>query len=662
MPELPGGMRVLDVGLDLVLRDLVDGRTGPGTDSGADCGGGQQRGREDQTDDGAAHRSDGRSDPDVVSVVLDVDLPVLVPTDQHQALDRDDVVLRELLDSVPVLLGGVGVGVHRYVEIERCLIVGHLVSPPRSWATVWWSANSRAAIATVNTHCEASDKATNVTAAVACLSMPRMDDSYRTVEIHALAGDSAHIRVWVGVFDSEPPDRLEWLLDGIPVRDEDVVTKRPLELARSGAPEIVSRTGVFDLEVAGARKAYDVMANAVWDVGRRIETSNVLSTWALPDSVPAGLGETFNVLLVSCFFEPKDGGIGDLVASHLNGPNRPDLVLTVGDQVYLDNPWAEVIPLDRNRIREELRTQVPRRTGKAPVTRTSSAPVRSASVPDDHEYWNNYPQPGIIWPMTNFGSVGRDNWERAARSMFDAFQLAEPDRYSYELDVEPLSFFIMDNRTFRERDTIFVEARTLRPPDLLLFEDWVDRVINSDTLLPILVTGPSLFQPPKRFGEKELDRNISNYADYPAIMEGLMKLSSHGRPPLTLTGDVHYGRVISAIHATGNPARTWSKLYEVISSPSALVAGPDKPAKDARQPVHGRRDRLDAALFHDVANRFEADGRSRGAAQVRTDPDRRQSRHHVLDGASTRPSSGRNPPSAADLAPALPRFDNRLGV
>ena len=472
--------------------------------------------------------------------------------------------------------------------------------------------------------------------------MTRMDDSYRTVEIHALAGDSAHIRVWVGVFDSEPPDRLEWLLDGIPVRDEDVVTKRPLELARSGAPEIVSRTGVFDLEIAGPRKAYDVMANAVWDVGRRIETSNVLSTWALPDSVPGGLGETFNVLLVSCFFEPKDGGIGDLVASHLNGPNRPDLVLTVGDQVYLDNPWLKSFHWTETGFAKSFELKYRKNwQGSRYANILRAGPV--ASVPDDHEYWNNYPQPGIIWPMTNFGSVGRDNWERAARSMFDAFQLAEPDRYSYELDVEPLSFFIMDNRTFRERDTIFVEARTLRPPDLLLFEDWVDRVINSDTLLPILVTGPSLFQPPKRFGEKELDRNISNYADYPAIMEGLMKLSSHGRPPLTLTGDVHYGRVISAIHATGNPARTWSKLYEVISSPSALVAGPDKPAKmpDSRFTVEGTGSMLRCSMMWPTDSRPMGDhvallkfGRTQTGANLDTTywmaprPDRRAVETH----------------------------------
>lgn len=45
--------------------------------------------------------------------------------------------------------------------------------------------------------------------------MNRTDDGYRTVEIHAMACDAGHLRVWLGVFDAEPPHRtgphLEWL-------------------------------------------------------------------------------------------------------------------------------------------------------------------------------------------------------------------------------------------------------------------------------------------------------------------------------------------------------------------------------------------------------------------------------------------------------------------
>jgi hypothetical protein len=65
-------------------------------------------------------------------------------------------------------------------------------------------------------------------------------------------------------------------------------------------------------------------------------------------------------------------------------------------------------------------------------------------------------------------------------------------------------------------------------------------------------------------------------------MQGLLKLSSHGRPPLALTGDVHYGRVISATHSTGNRDRPWSNLHEVISSPASMVAL--RPRPDGKRP------------------------------------------------------------------------------
>ena len=476
-----------------------------------------------------------------------------------------------------------------------------------------------------------------------------------------MACDAGHLRVWLGVFDAEPPHRLEWSLDGAPVPDEDVVARRPLELARSGAPEIVSRTGVFDLEIAGARKAYDVAVRAIWPSGRT-ETSNVLSTWPLPRSIPTGLGETFNVLLVSCFYEPNDGGIGDVVASSLKGPNRPDLVLTVGDQVYLDNPWAKAFHWTETGFAKSFELKYRKNwQGSRYANILRAGPV--AGIPDDHEYWNNYPQPGIIWPMTNFGSVGRDNWERAARSMFDAFQLAEPDRYSYELDVEPLSFFMMDNRTFRQRDTIFVEARTLRPRISGCSSAGSTGSSPATTLLPILVTGPSLFQPPKRFWREGTGPEHRQLCGLPG---------DHGRPD-----EAVLARPAPARPDRRRPLRTGDQCDPRHGQPGADLVqdardhlvpvrsgdGSAQAGEGTRQPVHGRRDRLDPALFADVADhRSTHGGQSCRPAQIRPHPDRCRPRHHLLAVDSDWSASGRNSPRPADPAAAVPRFDHRLGV
>jgi hypothetical protein len=63
------------------------------------------------------------------------------------------------------------------------------------------------------------------------------------------------------------------------------------------------------------------------------------------------------------------------------------------------------------------------------------------------------------------------------------------------------------------------------------------------------------------------DRHLANYGDYEPIMAVLMDLARAGRPLLSITGDVHFGRVIQAVEPSG--ARP--TLYEVISSPSSLV-------------------------------------------------------------------------------------------
>jgi hypothetical protein len=143
-----------------------------------------------------------------------------------------------------------------------------------------------------------------------------------------------------------------------------------------------------------------------------------------------------------------------------------------------------------------------------------------------------------------------------------------------ELDVPPLSFFLMDNRTFRVPD----RSRTLphRPHPwapgpaadfgLDQFRAWAKRVADKGAY-GVIVTGQSLFQPPAPWLKARVaDRHLADYKDYPQIMTTVMKLARAGRPVLCLTGDVHYGRVISAVEE-----RTGARLYEVISSPTSLV-------------------------------------------------------------------------------------------
>ena len=74
----------------------------------------------------------------------------------------------------------------------------------------------------------------------------------------------------------------------------------------------------------------------------------------------------------------------------------------------------------------------------------------------------------------------RDNWQQAARASFDAFQLAETDRYTYRIDVPPLSFFFLDNRTFRTVSTRGAPGSSARADDLQRVDDWTNEVIQTD--------------------------------------------------------------------------------------------------------------------------------------------------------------------------------------
>jgi hypothetical protein len=244
--------------------------------------------------------------------------------------------------------------------------------------------------------------------------------------------------------------------------------------------------------------------------------------------------------------------------------------LAVGDQVYLDDPplqsetdQALLTERFERRYLENWMIPVGRTNGYAQILHTAP----TAFVLDDHEYWNNYPRWTVAAPAT-YSQPGRDAWAAAASTLFEAFQRDEPGIDSQTIDIEPLSFFLMDNRTSRS----YNYERTLSDIGRSQFTAWAERIQGSSTI-PVLVTGPSLFQQRKIGLEaKAIDGNLSNYSDYKFIVDGMLQLARAGSPVLLLTGDVHYARMVSAHDLQIPPA----VMYEVISSPSSLVAMPGK--------------------------------------------------------------------------------------
>ena len=153
------------------------------------------------------------------------------------------------------------------------------------------------------------------------------------------------------------------------------------------------------------------------------------------------------------------------------------------------------------------------------------AAAPSVSLPDDHEYWNNFPHtsPFIQNSLT---PGGRDRWRRAAQAAYEGFQLAYPAKVGEPvvIEVSPLSFFFADTRT----DKDFNRRFTMTAHQQL--DDWITAVIAKKQF-GVFISGQSLFRDPAgNVGGKVGDYELPNYEDYGRIMQSLQRLADAGGP------------------------------------------------------------------------------------------------------------------------------------
>ena len=354
-------------------------------------------------------------------------------------------------------------------------------------------------------------------------------------------------------------------------------------------------SGVFDLRCpAGREPPFLVRVEVPTDEG--VLRPPELLTRPVPSSVPGpgqpdggapDLDAAFTVLLVSCYSADHDQQVSEVIRV-IKRSARVDLVLAIGDQVYLDQPMKKATfegatDFLRHGLNEFLEDKYWRNwsgdlqlnhggiNGLSEILRV--APV--AAIPDDHEYWNNYPGSSPFAAPATMNEGVRKSWGAAAKALYDSYQLAEDGNYDYRIDVDPLSFWMMDNRTFRQENRGLTLQRG-QPPLLGGYEKfvrWIDDVIAKRSV-PVLVTGPSIVQDDvNRAKGRVTDYNFANFRDYPKIVDQLLRAAAADLPVLLLTGDVHYGRVTKVDVSAGGGAKGYGSrwMYEVISSPTALV-------------------------------------------------------------------------------------------
>lgn len=205
------------------------------------------------------------------------------------------------------------------------------------------------------------------------------------VVIHPRVTVGTRLRVWAGVFDPPPTDALslQWSHDGQIGQPNTLTELRPA----GDNPASRVRTGVFEFDGVAPSSRHRV--ELIVQAGGNEYRSGEVWMRSLPDRMPSATGESFNVLIVSCFSEPTDpAGLAGSVVANLPATHTPHMTLLMGDQVYLDNPiftkptWdtTELTQLFERKYIANWKIGGGRSNGFAQVL--DAAPA--VCIPDDH--------------------------------------------------------------------------------------------------------------------------------------------------------------------------------------------------------------------------------------------------------------------------------------
>ena len=377
-----------------------------------------------------------------------------------------------------------------------------------------------------------------------------------------LASPPGTIRLWIAIHPATAAPVIDaWQLDGSALPLARITALRPMASVRTGALLNGTPGRVFSgvYEIAGTPgPVHDIKVTiGGQQIARRVKP------------LPAQLqldGDPLTIVLVSCYHYTTDGGLyGELLPRIVRGA-RPDLCLFMGDQVYLDLPMLKDFQNDAAWLAEKFEQDYVR-NWLTDGFREGLDLASIAFVPDDHEYWNNFPHPSP-WIQNSWSPAGRDNWKRAARACYQGFQLGiggAPGSV-LALDVEPLSFLLLDNRS--ERDTQLTQL--MNPAAQADLVAWAARVAGNANLVGgVVVTGQSLLENPASGVTGSIaDYALANYQEpYAALLTAFTTVIESGKQLLLLTGDVHWGRVASV----RDRQRDVTAFHEVITSPASLV-------------------------------------------------------------------------------------------
>lgn len=274
-------------------------------------------------------------------------------------------------------------------------------------------------------------------------------------------------------------------------------------------------------------------------------------------------GVTF--LFASCFWQNNDrdgyyrAGLVDLQRQF-----SPHFKLLLGDQVYGDWPKAwnlgdDEVELYANRYQQYW--------GDA-YYREALQTCPNFITCDDHEFWNDYPEYQIQLPQT-WDAKNRQKYGRGAEQLYYYYQrcLNPDDARWYDLSLDPVSFFITDTRSEREKCNDKGTSHFMSSSQWEALEDWQQMLKGPG----VLVLGQPLFQKDGDFRDHSLSNFSKDYARLWRVLERSLAGQNAENLPhdiLVLSGDIHTGRYAEA-HGPFPDAPYG--VPEFIASPAAMI-------------------------------------------------------------------------------------------
>lgn len=265
----------------------------------------------------------------------------------------------------------------------------------------------------------------------------------------------------------------------------------------------------------------------------------------LPVRIPTENQTPFTIGIGSCFYDHRDGGqaASAYQALYERGPDnyRPDITFLTGDQVYLDIGF-DSLSTDANEIRQRVGDDYARHWQALGGILNRGG---TWMLPDDHEYWNDYPFFDSLIPQLlalKLKNV-RNTWKRAAADAVKNVQRC-PSVETFSIGKD-LAICLADLRSSRSARGFLPEAE---------FQKIVRWACSLQSPGILIAPQPLIVE------KNKTERNLLSFQNqYKRLIEAL---AHSGHDIVLLTGDVHFGRI-----ATCRLGNNGARLIEVISSP-----------------------------------------------------------------------------------------------